>query len=79
MTLSEVVQFCLLHVLITAVWGEWGAWKSCSKTCGSGTQNIVKECVHHDFPDFSCEGKQQSESQNCSDGQCRKFLCIFCM
>ena len=56
----------------------WGAWRSCSKTCGGGIQNRVRECLNSDFPDVSCEGGTSSQSQDCNEGQCRKFP-LHCM
>ena len=62
-----------INFRITAIWGEWGAWNNCSKTCGTGTQNRVRECVNPNFPNVSCDEGLASQLQHCNERQCRKF------
>ena len=58
--------------IYTAIWGEWGTWNSCVKTCGDVTaigMSRARECVD---PTRCDEEQPPSESQDC--GQCRKLL-----
>ena len=49
----------------------WGAWSSCSKTCGDGEKNRNRNCNNH------CEGvspEDKSETGTCNDGNCKLFI-----
>ena len=66
------------------VWGPWGEWSDCSKTCteegdSSGTQfreRIVEQAAINDGE--KCDGTA-GENSNCNDKCCRKlnFYLIF--
>ena len=71
---TSAMSIMLFKFYIKATWSEWGAWKTCSQTCGNGNQIRVKECVNSGFTDVSCDGELPMESQTCNEGQCRKFL-----
>ena len=66
-----IVKYFGFHI-ITATWGDWGAWQSCNATCGNGTQIRAEECVNPDFTDVSCEGEPDIDLKTCNEGQCRK-------
>jgi hypothetical protein len=44
---------------ITPGWTPWGAWTECNPSCGSGTQQRVRQC-----PGGACEGAE-TEEQDC--------------
>ena len=46
------------------VWSTWTSWRSCSATCGSGTQLRSRECLS-----FPCTGPN-SQSRQCFSPIC---------
>ena len=45
---------------VNAAWTPWGAWASCSITCGEGTRERSRECV---FSHPECKGKTCSDEE----------------
>ena len=59
-----------LKFVVNCLWGEWSAWKTCSVTCGSGTQernrSITQEAL---FGGNVCKGDDR-ETQSCNSNGC---------
>ena len=56
----------------TKVCGSWGAYSSCSKTCGTGTQTRKRTCYYKsDYTGAKCGSDfTESESKNCNTQGC---------
>ena len=53
-------------------WTEWGNWTECSKTCGPGLQQRVRECIPM-YPVLGpgdCGDRPDSMSRLCDNGPC---------
>ncbi|KAL4624102.1 adhesion G protein-coupled receptor B2-like isoform X1 [Arapaima gigas] len=48
----------------SGIWGPWSSWSDCSQTCGSGSQQRVRECQGD-----SCHGSED-ETRLCGEEQC---------
>ncbi|KAL4226916.1 hypothetical protein ACF0H5_014894 [Mactra antiquata] len=52
-------------------WAQWGAWSSCTATCGGGTQGRIRDC---EFPPHVPQGDfcvgAGTEQRTCSNNTC---------
>ena len=61
-------MFNLLLIVVSIVsgeWSPWGAWSSCTRTCGGGQQTRSRICRGG----AGCEGLS-SQSQRCNTDEC---------
>jgi hypothetical protein len=69
--LSEQTSCALPCCPTSCVWNNWGAWSSCSLTCGSGvrsrTRTIAQEAT---CGGAGCSSEEQLQSSACSNGDC---------
>ena len=67
-------MLCITHFLVAVVngeWSNWGAWSSCSISCGPGTKEQTRVC-DNPAPENGgtpCAGSS-SESENCNEQAC---------
>ena len=54
----------MYNIYILLVYGNWGVWGACSRTCGSGTLTRIRSC---DSP--QCQGNEYDTTQ-CSKPTC---------
>ncbi|KAL3852016.1 hypothetical protein ACJMK2_015705, partial [Sinanodonta woodiana] len=56
---------------VDGVWSNWGAWKSCSLTCGNGTQSRTRICEFTSGQPHghNCTG-EVTQHQSCSTNLC---------
>lgn len=61
-----------LHVFTDPEWGEWETWSSCSVTCGNGTKNRERKCMHYGkvVKDDMCKKGKPKDT-----GPCKKQPC----
>ena len=63
-TLTKLRFYVLVVLLyfhpVDAAWTPWGAWASCSVTCGEGTRSRSRECQ---FAHPECKGKTCSDEK----------------
>lgn len=63
-------------------WGDWKDWESCTKSCGTGTQNRTRLCNNpaqagNGTPCPSDAGNDGTETLNCNTADCPgKAICI---
>ena len=48
-------------------WGTWESWRSCTVTCGDGTQSRTRECIKkHVLPNTRpCKKKKNDAALDC--------------
>ena len=55
----------LIFMLTEGFWAMWGAWSTCSESCGDGVQQRTRTCEGGTF----CIGDGDDE-RSCSNGDC---------
>ncbi|KAK3083453.1 hypothetical protein FSP39_022988 [Pinctada imbricata] len=69
---SSSTQNCNTHHCpIDGGWGNWGAWATCSLTCGGGSQSRTRSCSNPapQYGGASCGGSSRS-TQSCNTHNC---------
>lgn len=69
---SRQSQICNTHVCpVNGGWSSWGNWTSCSKSCGSGSQQRSRSCTNPtpSFGGKSCQGESE-ERYICNTQPC---------
>ena len=63
--------FNYFNILVDGGWSSWGAWKSCSVTCGGGLRERVRTCTNPRprWDGRSCQG-HSFMSQPCNANPC---------
>ena len=68
------VQNKLCVMLVDGGWSEWTGWSQCTKTCGTGTQQISRKCndpvPQHGGHDC---GADNSQSRDCNKLPCKLY------
>ena len=70
-------QFNYIEIIVDGVWGHWGAWTGCSKSCAGGEKIRIRECDNPapDHDGETCPGIKQ-ESSNCNPQSCPGNKCL---
>uniref|UniRef100_H2ZIH0 Peptidase S1 domain-containing protein n=1 Tax=Ciona savignyi TaxID=51511 RepID=H2ZIH0_CIOSA len=55
-------------VCVTATWGEYGQWSSCSSTCGGGLRMRSRSCVGGSIGSAECPTGGETATQSCNTG-----------
>ncbi|XP_067129314.1 putative adhesion G protein-coupled receptor E4P [Centruroides vittatus] len=67
---SEKEEDCNTHTCEKEIEeSPWEEWSACSRTCGLGTRERFRKCVHAKEGEFKCEKKEDVsyEMRNCTD------------
>jgi hypothetical protein len=66
-----------LFAIVNGNWGMWGAWRTCSRTCGSGTRTRSRSCCNPTpaHGGSNCPGNKYDTTQ-CSKPKCRGIYVI---
>ncbi|KAH9512416.1 A disintegrin and metalloproteinase with thrombospondin motifs 2, partial [Bulinus truncatus] len=68
--LTLAIFFATILVQVSASWGPWGEYSSCSRTCGGGVRSRTRRCTSP--RSNSCTGESVSyescQTKACSDG-----------
>ena len=71
------VRYCCPKVL-RAVWGEWGDYSQCDKSCGGGIKIRTRECFKDpklDIENIRCEGDKKPEKYAREEQPCNVNAC----
>ena len=65
-------------LLVDGNYSTWGAWSSCSQSCGNGTQIRIRNCTNPppQFGGRDCVGPR-NETQDCYAGPCPGWLLCY--
>lgn len=66
-------NYCIFYFTVDGYWKDWSAWKSCSVTCGGGTQFRNRECIQPLYGGAACSGPAD-ESQACNKDACPGWI-----
>ena len=73
---AQVIMSLLspLAVAVDCVWNNWGAWGSCSASCGGGTQSRSRTVgTQPQNGGAACQGSSD-QSQSCNDQSCPSMM-----
>ena len=68
---KHLIQSMQSIFVVDGVWGHWGAWTSCSKSCAGGEKIRIREC-DNPAPEHGgdiCSGTEQDNS-TCNKQPC---------
>nr|XP_018669341.1 SCO-spondin-like [Ciona intestinalis] len=51
-------------------WGRFGAWQSCSVSCGGGTRERSRPCMDGEIGDIGCPPQEATETEACNEQLC---------
>ena len=61
---------CMENPIVNCAWSTWGAWGSCSRTCGSGTKTRWRSKYGPFCGGSQCPESPTSESTSCNTQCC---------